>query len=329
MKRIISLILSILILTLPLVSCRNPASRTKADAETVMTVGTYEVPRDLWNYFYNGYMNQYTGTEETVEESDKALLEEKAKSEAEASLKKFFAVYSLASEYGITSESKDVISAKELAEEEFIINNCSSSKDELYKTLKEEGMTYEVFLLLMEHGAIENALYDEMIYRNTIDAEALAGDGENPDFGDNIARVKHVLITYEPSYKNVISSEAPGVVNAEKTADTVYALATGGTDFDSLVSEYGKDVTMFANPDGYYVFKGNQDVNYEKAAFALDAGEISEPVKTSEGYVIIQRLEPDADYLKANFSSLITSCTEGQFNILVEQRAEMLEATEK
>ena len=324
MKRTISFILAVILLTLPLVSCGNPASRTKEDAEVVMKVGEYNVTRDLYNYFYSGYNSQYVGESETVAKEDTAALEEKIKAETESSLKKFFAVYSLSAEYGISAENKDIVAAKELAEEEFIVNNCSGSEDELYALLKESGMTYEVFLMLMEHSALENALYDEMIYKNTIDAEALAGDGESPDFGENIARVKHVLVKYEPSYKNVISDSAEGVLSAKNTADKAYAEAAGGADFDDIITKYGEDVTM-GGTEGIYVFKGNQDLAYEKAAFALSEGEISEPVATAEGYVVIQRLPLDESYLKANFSTLITSCTEGQFNILVEQRAEMLE----
>jgi len=327
MKRIISIILAIIIFALPLCSCGNPASRTKEDGKIVMKVGEYNVTRDLYNYFANGYRSQYVGEKETVAEEDAEALEEKITEDTKSSLKKFFAVYSLAAEYGITTENKDIVAAKKLAEEEFIVNNCSGSEDELYALLKESGMTYEVFLMLMEHGALENALYDEMIYKNTIDAEALTGDGENPDFGENIARVKHVLVKFEPSYKNVISDSAEGVLSAKNTADKAYAEAAGGAEFDDVIAKYGEDVTMGGNTDGAYVFKGNQDLSYEKAAFALDIGEISEPVATAEGYVVIKRLEPDTDYLKANFSSLITSCTEGQFNILVEERAEMLEAS--
>ncbi len=328
MKRTLKIILAILCLITCLsllAGCKNPASRTKDDAKTVMTVDEYNVPRDLYNYFYNGYYSQYVGEKETVDEADKAALDERIKKDTEDSLKKFFAIYSLSAEYGISTENKDVVAAKKLAEEEFIVNNCSGSKDDLYAMLKESSMTYEVFLMLMEHSALENALYDEMIYRNTIDAEALAGDGENPDFGENIARVKHVLIKYEPSYKNLISDSAEGVTAAKATAEKVYSLAKDGTDFDTLVSDYGEDVTMFANTDGYYVFKGNQDVAYEEAAFALEYGEISAPVATAEGYVVILRLAPDSDYLSANFSSLITSCTEGRFNILVEERAAIME----
>lgn len=330
MKRsinILSLIICSVLLLSVLGGCGNPAARSKEDAVTVMTVGEYSVPRDMYDYFYNNYMAQYVGENETVSsDEDKALLENKVAEDTEYSLKKFYAVYSLAAEYGIDPESKDITDAKALAEEAFIVNSCNGSRDDLYAMLTESGMTYEVFLMLMEHSALENSLYDEMIYQNTIDTEALAGDGENPDFKENIARVKHVLIKPEPSYKNIISEASPQNEQARLTAEKVYSLAQNGTDFDSLINEYGDDMTMFANDVGAYIFMGNQDKAYESTAFALKPGQISEPVLTQEGWAVILRLDTELEYLRDNFSSLITSCTEGQFNILVEKRCEQLEA---
>lgn len=328
--RIISLLLAV-ITTFTLVSCsKNAASRKRGDDAVVMTVGEHKVTKDLYDYFYNGFMTQYGANSESVESEDElSLLKEKSHEEALASLKKFFAVYTLCSEYGIDPKSETIASAAEIYEEEFIVNNCNGSSDTLHEMLKAQGITYEVFMMLMEHGVLENTLYDELIYQNVIDTEALAGDGENPDFKDNIARVKHVLVKFDATYKNIIYDTTPEKEAAYNTAMNVYTMAIGGTDFDTLVKEYGEDMTMFANKIGAYVFMGNQDKAYEEAAFALAEGEISQPVPTSEGYVVIRRLPLDTDYMKNNFSSLITSCTEGQFNILIEQTAEKFMITEQ
>ncbi len=333
MKKFTKLICIILALfaVLSLTACsKNAASRKRGDGTVVMTVGDYDVANDLYNYFYNGFMTQYgASSEETKTEDEMHLLEESSREDALSSLKKFFAVHTLCEKYGIDRESADVVSAVELAEEEFIVTNCEGSADALYESLSEQGITYEVFMMLMEHGVLENKLYDELIYQNVIDVEALVGTSEAPDFKDNIVRVKHVLIKYDATYKNIIYDTTPEIEAALDTATNVYTMAVNGTDFDSLVKEYGEDMTMFANKIGTYVFMGNQDKAYEEAAFALAEGEISMPVATSEGYVVIQRLPLDEDYIKTNFSSLVNSCTEGQFNILIEQTAEELTIAEK
>jgi len=148
-----------------------------------------------------------------------------------------------------------------------------------------------------------------------------------------LRRLEGLIDIYLPDFKYASGelaakySGAPDYPQVAAAALSEMHRQCGGAEFDDVIAKYGEDVTMGGNTDGAYVFKGNQDLSYEKAAFALDIGEISEPVATAEGYVVIKRLEPDTDYLKANFSSLITSCTEGQFNILVEERAEMLEAS--
>lgn len=328
--KLISLLLAVFTVFSLAACSANSASRKRGDGDVVMEIGEYKVAKDLYGYFYNGFIAQYGADTENVEsEEELSLLKEKSHEDALSSLQKFFAVHALCEEYGIDPESADVTSAVELAEEEFIVTNCGGSSKELNKALKEQGITYEVFMMLMEHGVLENKLYDELIYQKVIDTEAFAGDGEYPDFKDNVVRVKHVLVKFDASYKNIINETTPEKEEAFNTATNVYTMAVNGTDFDSLVKEYGEDMTMFANKIGTYVFKGNQETAYEEAAFALAEGEISQPVSTSEGYAVIMRLPLDAEYMKENFSSLITSCTEGQFNIIVEEAAEKLAVTEK
>ena len=53
---------------------------------------------------------------------------------------------------------------------------------------------------------------------------------------------------------------------------------------------------METNPNGYVFTYGEMVEEFEEAAFALEVGEISEPVKTSHGYHIIKKLPLDEEY---------------------------------
>jgi parvulin-like peptidyl-prolyl isomerase len=57
--------------------------------------------------------------------------------------------------------------------------------------------------------------------------------------------------------------------------------------------------------DGYYFTRGEMDEAYEKAAFDLAIGEVSEPVVCSGGNFVIMRLYPDAAYIKENTQQLL------------------------
>ena len=79
------------------------------------------------------------------------------------------------------------------------------------------------------------------------------------------------------------------LVDTKSTADTVYKKATTGTSFDKLIAQYGQDPGAMYSPDGYVFTKGEMVKPFEEASFALEIGEISEPVKSDYGYHIIKR----------------------------------------
>lgn len=92
------------------------------------------------------------------------------------------------------------------------------------------------------------------------------------------------------------------LVEGEELANEIYTSLQNGADFDELLNKYGTDPGMAYEPDGYVFTKGYMDPDFEAAAFELNIGEISAPVKSSFGYHIIKREElPDlTDELKWN-----------------------------
>lgn len=327
--RIISLALSLVFVCSAFVSCGNPAERKKNDDDTVMTVGEYDVPKDLLNYFINGYRVQYLGDEKTENDEDEKLLSEKIKEDSKTSIAALFAVFSLAADYGIAPDDEEIKSAAEAAKEEFIVSEYSGDESAFYSALAESFMTIDVFDMLMTHDALQNALYSRLV-----DEGVIISDKEKAlemfDKGE-LARVKHILIKYDSSlytYKDILSDDAPAKKAAMEKANKAYEEVKEGWNFESLIVKYGEDITMFQNPDGYYIFKGNMEESFEDAAFSLKVGEYAEPVFTSEGVSIVKRLETDSVYIEKNLDSLITSYTEGQFNTLIEERAAALKLVE-
>lgn len=324
--KLISLSLASLTVCAALFSCgSNPAERKKGDGDAVMTVGEYTVPRDLYNYFVNGYRRQYLGGGKTENEEDERLLGEKIESDAEKSLSMIYAVFSLAADYGISSDSDEIKDAAESEKEAYIAESFNGDTDAFYKELLENYMTVDVFDTLMLHRSLQNALYEKLIESGEIDSDK---DSVLEKLKSAEAvRVKHVLIKYDSSlfsYHDILSPSAPAKTAALEKAKEVVKKAKEGEDFDSLISEYGEDVMMFSNPDGYYIVRGNQETDFENACFSLGIGEISEPILTSEGASVIKRLEIEDEYLENNLDSIVTSYTEGRFNILVEERAATL-----
>lgn len=79
------------------------------------------------------------------------------------------------------------------------------------------------------------------------------------------------------------------LVDDEATAKEIAAKLAAGGDFAELAKEYSTDTASAENGGelGYFG-AGEMAEAFEKAAFAMKAGEISEPVKTDYGYHIIK-----------------------------------------
>jgi len=79
------------------------------------------------------------------------------------------------------------------------------------------------------------------------------------------------------------------LVDDEATAKEVAAKLADGGDFAELAKEYSTDTASAENGGvlGYFG-AGEMTEAFEKAAFAMKVGEISEPVKTDYGYHIIK-----------------------------------------
>ncbi|MDE3838123.1 peptidylprolyl isomerase [Bacillus methanolicus] len=108
------------------------------------------------------------------------------------------------------------------------------------------------------------------------------------------AAVKEVKVTekelkkYYDEYKPEIKARHILVAD-EKTAKDVKKKLDTGSKFEDLAKEYSTD-TVSAQKGGDLGWFGAGEMvpEFEKAAYALDVNEISEPVKTEHGWHIIQ-----------------------------------------
>ena len=328
MKKIIPILLAAALL-LCLCSCeeKNDASATKKESETVGTVADYEVRRDLYNYFYENYADQYgtSGEEyESATDEEKSQLEKKLQESTESSLKQFFAVYALAAENGLSPDDEEVKNSVDDYVSALINTEYEGLKASLIKDVKEQHMTYEAFLKIIEATQLQNKLYLKLISDGKIeqDTEVLT----EIFLSGEMVRTKHILVGYPDtvSYRDIISDYSKAKANIAETVEKIKGELDAGADFDSLIEKYNTDALMMQNGDGSYFTKGNKDLEYEEAAFALGVGEVSDVVYTREGACFIKRLPLSEDYIDKNLFTLIDAYGEGVFNIMLEEKAATL-----
>ncbi|PHA01458.1 peptidylprolyl isomerase [Bacillus pseudomycoides] len=79
------------------------------------------------------------------------------------------------------------------------------------------------------------------------------------------------------------------LVNDEETANDIKRQLNSGASFEELAKQYSEDTVSKANGgDLGYFGPGKMVPEFEEAAYKLNVGEISEPVKSSKGYHIIK-----------------------------------------
>ncbi len=144
-----------------------------------------------------------------------------------------------------------------------------------------------------------NVLYSNLFDHYTEDPESeFAKEITEKVLEGDLVRAKHILISFPEG------EEVTDEIKAETLAkaNEVMALIADGADFDELIATYGEDPGMEANPNGYIFGKGEMVLPFEETTYALEVGEISEPVETDFGYHIIQKLAVEEDYeaLRAN-----------------------------
>ncbi len=81
------------------------------------------------------------------------------------------------------------------------------------------------------------------------------------------------------------------LVEKQSVAQEIKAKLAGGESFSKLAQQYSIDVSKKRGGDLGLFGRGVMVKEFEKAAFALEKGQISDIVKTQFGYHIIKRLD--------------------------------------
>lgn len=284
----------------------------------VMTVGGHDVYMELYRYVALNYKSDYESGKSAdiwLGESGSELMNE-LDADVRESIIYLYATLAMCEEYGIH------------ADDSYITESLDIVMDSVYEEFEYD---YEAYDEMMAQYHMNDGVY-RFIMRNDLLAEellhAMTERGEIPTDRDEIRaifdsdefiRVKQILVSFENG-----KTDEENLETAEKLLERI----NNGEDFDTLVQQYGEDLYMFNNDDGYYFARGRLDTNFEDAAFELEIGEVSDIVKTSAGYSIIKRYEKDSAYIDKNFDDLYDDYIDGCYNIAVEEFEKTLTVTE-
>ena len=98
-----------------------------------------------------------------------------------------------------------------------------------------------------------------------------------------------------------VSTQKRSEAQAKKRADEVYGKLKKGADFTSTAKQYSEDPFKASGGErGYAVRRAYLEKELADVAFKLKTGEVSEPVKTSQGFVIL-KLDSKKNALPADY----------------------------
>jgi parvulin-like peptidyl-prolyl isomerase len=143
------------------------------------------------------------------------------------------------------------------------------------KAVKQQGLTDQQARDAIREQLVSQALFKKL----TTDVKVSDSD------------IKQYYDTHKTQYVQPESREVRHILVTKKAlADSLYQQLKGGANFAKLAKQYSKDPGSAAKGGKLTVSKGQTVPQFDKAAFSLKTGQLSQPVHTQYGYHIIQAL---------------------------------------
>jgi parvulin-like peptidyl-prolyl isomerase len=190
-----------------------------------------------------------------------------------------------AEEMGIEITEKD----KDAAVKDFITSRFDGKRAEYLKALEEQGYTEADFRDTLTFSILSQKIFEDVTKDVKVtEPDILAyytehqSEYSTPESRD----VRHILIQEKDK------SGATDFAKSKTVAEQVYRELQAGGDFAAIAKERSADPGSKDTGGKLTINKGQTVPEFEKVAFELKEGVVSEPVKTTYGYHLIEALSP-------------------------------------
>jgi parvulin-like peptidyl-prolyl isomerase len=149
------------------------------------------------------------------------------------------------------------------------------SEQRYQKALKQQGLTEQQAKVATHGQLISEALFKKVTSDVAVSKQEIKAyyTSHKSQYGQPQTRdVRHILVT------------------KKALADQLYAQLKAGGNFAALAKKYSKDPGSASNGGKLTISKGQTVPAFDKTAFSLKNGELSQPIHTQYGYHIIQAL---------------------------------------
>jgi parvulin-like peptidyl-prolyl isomerase len=183
-----------------------------------------------------------------------------------------------ADELGLSISESDVEKQMQTIKSQYFGKDgkCDAACEKKYEAeIKKQGVTNEQVREDVRASVIQNKIYDKVTAGVTV---------SDKDIEEYYKKNKQNYI--QPASRDVRHI----LVKKRALANSLHQRAQSGENFAALAKKFSTDPGTKKQGGKLPISKGRQVPEFDKAAFALKKGEISEPVKTSYGWHIIQAL---------------------------------------
>ena len=237
-----------------------------------------------------------------------------------------------AEENGFTASKEEL----KKVETDFAEAKKTIGEAQIKQELERMGVTEKQYLDIMRKSVRYTAAFNAMFELGVL--EGFKKEDVEKFYNENYLRAKHVLISFTDAEGNTRTEE-----EALKMAQDVKKRLAKGESMDTLMKELSDDPGSLNQPNGY-VFINTAGVDeaiksslpsfmvteFEQGTAKLSVGKVSNPVKTSYGYHVIQRLDiHEEGIFEANKNTVINDMTvvyQEAFNAEYERFMKTLES---
>jgi len=298
------LVLGVLLSSLALFSACGKRKYQSKDTRVVIELGDYEITYDEYRYLYLNYKKELSERDDILDGD----LDAKIKEKVEETLRRIYGIRALAKKYDVKVTKKE---EKDLrAEFEAFVKITYKDRETFLAACEKEFLTEQLAYRMLFY---DNFLYEKVFYYITDESSMiiLASDEMiEEDIYENFYASTQIFISFEN-----------GKTKAEnrRRIEEAYQKLQNGEDFNKLIDMYGEDPYAEHGNVRYDTVDGSVIPEFEKAALALEIGEVSEIIESSLGYHIIKRLPLEDDYIDKNFEELRELYFAREFNRMLKQ----------
>jgi peptidyl-prolyl cis-trans isomerase SurA len=190
-------------------------------------------------------------------------------------------------ELGITGETELIHQLDEIRKQ-----NHLKTMEDLEKAAQEQGVSYEDFKQNIRNGIITQQVVRDQVHvaLTRADAEAYFKAHESEFAQPETIKLKEILIKPASNPATGVSDQAQ-LQTAMNKANEIEADLKAGQNFDDLAKKYSEGPNAAEGGDLGDFHRGMMAKELDDQTFSLNAGQCTKPIRTKQGYIILQVAE--------------------------------------